>query len=339
MSEGVLVGLSGGVDSALTARLLLEKGWRVGGLFCLMSDRGLSEYEDAKRVAEHLGIPLFLADLRREFKEKVLEPFAALYAAGETPNPCVLCNPRVKFAALCREADAHGYEKIATGHYALLGEKDGRVFPKKSPVKDQSYMLSQLPQEVLRRAVFPLGGQEKALTRELAEQAGLPVARKRDSQDLCFTSLSAEEYLRPLLPSCLPGNFILRETGKPVGRHRGIFAYTIGQRKNLGVALGRPCYVEKILPRENEVILSFEDPYAERARVRNPVWQKRLFVPGESFEAGVRVRSAGGEARARVLVDAGGAELFFEKPVRAVTPGQAAVFYEGEDCLGGGFFV
>ncbi len=334
----ILLGMSGGVDSSAAARLLLETGYTVQGLFCIMHDHAAAELSDARVVAEKLGIPLHTADLRGHFERLVVHDFIDAYRHGRTPNPCIICNPLVKFRALCDYADRLGCEKIATGHYAGVAEEGGRFFVVKSRVKDQSYMLCRLPQAVLSRLMLPLCGREKAQVRALAAQLALPVADKPDSQDLCFIrNESYFDFLRRRGVTNAPGDFVLANTGQTVGRHDGIFRYTIGQRKNLGIALGRPVFVCGRDAAANRVLLEFDDPVAKTAAVRELIWQARAYAPGESFGAAVKTRFSAAEQPARIdVLEGDRAQIAFAVPVRALTPGQSAVFYDGDRLVGAG---
>ena len=323
----VALGLSGGVDSAVCAALLLEQGLDVLGVYCQMTD-DTTEQQDAYRVAEHLGIPFFTLDLREDFRKFVISNFIDEYKNGRPPNPCIVCNPLVKFKGLA-SVDA---EYIATGHYAGVAQTDGWYHITRSSVKDQSYMLGRLPQTVLSRLLLPLCHRNKEDNRALAEQLHIPVARKKDSQDLCF----CQNYIDFLRYEGVPveeGDFLM--DGKAVGKHRGTPCYTIGQRKNLGLALGRPAFVTGIDAKSNTVTLSHTDPHTTTATVTDLAWQS---FPFEHFSCAVKTRLAAPPVPATVTITNGTAHLTFNAPVRAVTPGQTCVFYHGDAVLAAGFF-
>ena len=333
----VLVGLSGGVDSAAAALLLKEQGHQVTGAYCVMHSRGERELRDAKAVAHALGLPLLRLDLRAEFADIVLHNFLSEYAAGRTPNPCVLCNPSVKFAALCACADRYGIERVATGHYAGIKKRYNRYSIRTSPTKDQSYMLSRLPQSVLARLELPLFGRDKAELRAMAAGAGLPVADKPDSQELCFAAGGYRQFLIERGLPVRPGRFVLLETGEQVGTHDGMYNFTIGQRKNLGVALGEPVYVHRLDPESGDVFLSPRQPMTETAVAAGLAWQMHVFRDGDRFDALVKTRYAAAAVPAHIALADGRAYIRFESPVRAVTPGQTAVFYDKDAVIGAGF--
>lgn len=324
----VALGLSGGVDSAVAAALLLEQGYEVLGVYARMTD-DTTEQTDAQRVAEHLGIPFCALDLRAAFESQVLSYFVQEYRQGRTPNPCIVCNPRVKFQALA----SLNTDFIATGHYAGVTKRENYYQITRSRTKDQSYMLSRLPQEVLSRLLLPLCHRSKEENRALAEALHLPVARKKDSQDLCF----CKDYIDFLLSrglSVTAGDFLM--DGQVVGRHKGTPCYTIGQRKNLGIALGRPAFVTAIDAATNTVTLSHADPHTAAATVTDLVWQT---APRTKFTCTVKTRLAAQPVPATVTVADGAAHIDFDTPVRAVTPGQTAVLYDGDAVLASGFFA
>ena len=323
----VALGLSGGVDSAVTAALLLEQGFEVLGVYCKMTD-DTTEKDDAYRVAEHLGIPFCSLDLREDFRKFVISNFIDEYKKGRTPNPCIVCNPLVKFKGLA----SLNTEFIATGHYAGVGQTDGWYHITRSAVKDQSYMLARLPQPILSRLLLPLCDRRKEDNRALAETLRIPVAQKKDSQDLCFCK-NHIDFLRYEGVSVQEGDFLM--DGEIVGHHKGTPCYTIGQRKNLGIALGRPAFVTAIDAKSNTVTLSHTDPYTQTATVTDLVWQS---FPFEHFTCTVKTRLAAPPVPATVTVEGGMAHVRFDSPVRAVTPGQTCVFYNGDAVLAAGFF-
>ncbi len=323
----IVLGLSGGVDSAVSARLLLEAGWDVTGVYL---DNGQPGADAAREAAAALGIPLAVRDIRAALEENVCAPFAAGYLRGETPNPCVLCNRTVKFPFLCAEADRLGAEKIATGHYARA---EGGALYKGRPANDQSYMLCRVTPQQAARLVLPLGRYEKTEVRALAASWGLAVASRPDSMEICF--IPDGDYAgyierRGVTPP--PGDFLM--DGRCVGRHRGIHRYTLGQRRRLGITVGRRVYVSAIRPDSNEIVLAEgEDVWTDHIRVRDVSW---LAAPAAfPLACSARVRHSRTETP-DVLVYGDGCVRFLS-PVRAPTPGQAAAFYDGDRLLGGGF--
>lgn len=335
MREKLVLGLSGGVDSAVAARLLREKY----DVTCLWLDIGLGGGEDAAAVAKELGLPFETADIRDALEERVCTPFAQTYLAGKTPLPCALCNPTVKFPALLALADRLGAPYVATGHYARRGTgADGRALLRKGrPANDQSYMLSRLPQDILRRVVFPLGEYEKREVRALAGEAALAVAEKPDSMEICFIpdgDYAAWLDRRGNTPP--PGNFVDRE-GRVLGRHKGIHHYTLGQRRGLGVSGPHRYFVSAIWPEANEVVLSDgTDLHADRTRCTDLNWIAIEGLEGERA-CTVRLRHSKVETPAILCPDGDTVEIRMLTPARAPTPGQLAVFYDGDIVLGSGW--
>ena len=342
----VLVGMSGGVDSAAAAALLLEAGCEVVG--CLLrlhlgpEDPGWARsLSDAQAVADKLGIPLLCADYSERFRRQVMDYFARTYQAGRTPNPCVKCNEAVKFFALCQEADARGIPSIATGHYARvdrdLSTGRARLLRGSDLKKDQSYFLYPLSQEVLRRLVLPIGGYTKEAVRDLAEARGLVNARKRDSQDICF--IPGGNYGAFLadwgVVSC-PGDF-LDSSGRVLGRHQGLEHYTTGQRRGLGVSGGRPLYVVGKDLAANAVILGDEADLYTRA-----VWAEGfrwVSLPRRESPLAVTAKTRYSQGETAAMLYPEGADcvrVVFDAPQRAVTPGQSLVAYVGDAVAGGG---
>ncbi len=324
----VALGLSGGVDSAVAAALLAEQGYEVIGVYCQMTD-DTTEQQDAMRVAEHLGIPFCALDLRAAFKKHVLSNFVEEYKNGRTPNPCIVCNPLVKFKGLA----SLNTDYIATGHYAGIIKNENYYQVTRSATKDQSYMLARLPQDILSKLLLPLCGRTKEDNRALAEALSLPVAQKKDSQDLCFCK-NYIDFLRSEGVVVEAGDFLM--DGAVVGQHKGTPCYTIGQRKNLGIALGRPAFVTQIDARQNTVTLSHADPHTTIATVTDLAWQT---APRAAFACTVKTRLAAPPVPAQVTTDGSTATITFASPVRAVTPGQTCVFYDGDAVLCAGFFA
>ena len=339
----ILLGMSGGVDSCAAAKLLQEQGFTVVGCSLLLTphaDKDSEEINRARQAADRLGIELVIADRRARFRQQVIDPFARAYAEGSTPNPCIVCNPSVKIASLCEEADRLGIEAVATGHYARI-DRSGR-FPRlqcaPSP-KDQSYFLYRLPPDFLKRLHFPLGSfTDKQSVRALAEQAGMEAAAKAaDSQEICF--LPDGDYAAFLIQKlgikAEPGPF-LDLNGNRIGEHRGILYYTPGQRKGLG-AFGKPMYVKAVCPADNSVILcAAEERFTDTLTAADLNWCSGE-APDNSFDALVKIRSAAKAAPAHIEISNGTAFVQFENKQMAPARGQSAVFYDGDFVLGGGF--
>lgn len=336
----VVVGISGGVDSSVAAYLLKRGGWEVIGAWLNLSDSSGSpeNARHARAAARALGIELVELDGRERFEKQVVAPFLSEYLAGRTPNPCVLCNPAVKLRLLAELADARAAEHIATGHYARTFPVPDRVLIAKAPhPKDQSYFLYALGQELLRRVMFPLGDLTKQQVRAIAREAALPAAGSGDSQEICF--IPGGDYARFILSRikepAVPGRFVGINGGE-LGRHDGIYRYTVGQRKGLG-SFGEPMYVVAIDAGTNTVTLGPAGACAGSAlRARDMRWSA-FEDPGVPFKAQVKIRSAAPPAEAWVVPGPGtDAQMRFTQPQRAIAPGQAAVVYCGDILLGGG---
>lgn len=341
--KSALIAMSGGVDSSAAAYLMLSQGFCCQGatMRLLHSDDGRNA-ADAEAVCQRLGIPFTALDLAREFEEAVIQKFVRVYEAGGTPNPCVDCNRRMKFSRLMETAEAAGLYYVATGHYARVDRdgETGRWLLKQAldAQKDQSYFLYTLTQAQLARVQFPLGGMEKRQVRELAERLGFVNAQRRDSQDVCFIpdgdyGAFIESYTGRPFPA---GDFLDRE-GRTVGRHRGAVRYTLGQRKGLGLSMGEPVYVCGKDMAANTVTVGPESALlAWEALVEDLNW---ISVEGLAapLRVGAKTRSRQGLQEAEIYPEAGGrVRVVFDRPQRAVTPGQAAVFYEGDSVVGGG---
>lgn len=331
--DKVVLGLSGGVDSAVAARLLSGAGFEVCGLYLDIGVPGGAE--EARAVADFLGVPLEIRDISERLNERVCTPFAQAYLRGETPNPCIMCNPSVKFPALLDYADELGAGCVATGHYARA--ENGALY-KGMPANDQSYMLCRLTSEQLRRVKFPLGGYEKAQVRAMAQEFSLPVAYKPDSMEICFIpDGDYAGFIKERFDAPGEGNFV-DEGGNVLGRHKGIYNYTVGQRRGLGIATGERIFVSKIIPEKNEVVLSGpEKLYASELEAAEMNWL--INMPDEPFKASVRVRHSRTEAGATVFPRGDTARIVFDAPLRAPTPGQSAVCYVKDRLVCAGYIV
>lgn len=346
-----VVAMSGGVDSAVTALLLRERGYRVVGInMRLYTPPEGEEYpnpccapealEDARMAARRIGVPFYPINLEREFEETVINYFVDEYARGRTPNPCLECNREVKFSALIDRARRLGADKLATGHYArITHDEDGyHLREAVDGSKDQSYVLYAMSQEQLAFMMFPLGNLLKSEVREIAELYGLDVANKPDSQETCFVGRGAyAEFVLDRRPGLnTPGEIVMTD-GRVVGRHDGLIGFTVGQRRGIGVAYSEPLYVLSLDTDSNRLIvgtrdeLSFTSLTATRATLTSDRW------PSEPFEVEARVRYQGTRYLATVQpLEAGVMRIEFADQPRAVAPGQAVVLYRGDEVLGGG---
>ena len=333
----VVLGLSGGVDSAVAASILKAQGYEVHGLYL---DMGLGGLAEAQKVAEALDIPFHVKKCADELETHVCRYFAESYRAARTPNPCVVCNRKVKFRAMIDLADEIGAEHIATGHYARTGrDAQGRALLLRAvSKKDQAYMLAWLDRSVIARCLFPLGEmEEKSVVREHARQADLPVHDKKDSMDVCFIPDGDWGGWLEARGVCLPeGNFIDPD-GKVLGRHQGVHRYTVGQRKGLGVASTGRLFVHELRPETNEIVLSLEDPHRSSIRLHSVNLCAPEYAENGDFSCDIRVRYSPRADRGRVRLTGDVAEIIFEKPVRAPAAGQFAVLYDGDIVIGGGF--
>lgn len=354
----VLVAMSGGVDSSVAAVMLHEQGYEVIGLTMKTWDYAssggstketgccsLDSINDARALAVGYGFPHYILDIRNEFSGSVIDNFVDEYLAGRTPNPCVLCNTHIKWEALLKRANKLDCEFIATGHYAnVRQEENGRyvVSKGKDENKDQSYVLWGVSQENLARTRFPLGNFSKPEIRQMALDMGQKeLANKSESYEICFVPDNdyrafLRHQVKDLDEKVGPGNFILSD-GTVVGQHQGYPYYTIGQRKGLGIALGRPVFVIKILPESNSVMLGDEhELHRSSARVRNINLIKYPELKG-TLEAVTKVRYKDAGMLSTLHQDKEGIQVEFHHAVKGIAPGQSAVFYEGNDLIGGGF--
>ncbi len=335
----VLLGMSGGVDSSAAAIVLQKNGYDVLGATMLLTetDDG-SSANDAKAVCEHLGIPHITEDFRASFRRHVTDYFVEEYKAGRTPNPCVVCNKSIKFGEMLRLADRNGCSLLATGHYARV-EKDesGRFVLKKAlcAEKDQTYFLYTLPQSVLSRVVMPLGDFTKEYVRQFAENAGLSVARKKDSQDICFIPDGNKDAYLSRYMKDMPGNF-LDTNGNIIGTHKGAFRYTVGQRKGLGMGFGKPMFVLSVNTKDNTVVLGESGmEFSQGFSVADCTFSA-FDTPPETLSCFCKVRYSAKEVPCMIQKTDTGFRVTLEAPARAITPGQSAVFYDGDTLLGGG---
>lgn len=336
------IGLSGGVDSAAAAKLLIDKGFDVMGIILrLKPESGAdADISDAQRIADSLGIELKVLDRRDFFKTSVIDPFVAEYLAGRTPNPCVECNAAVKFGVMLDFALENGCDFLATGHYARIENCDGRYLLKRSgSSKDQSYFLHKLTQHQLSHAMFPLEGMEKDEIRCIAFEAKLPVAQKGDSQEICF--VPDDDYISYLasLGVTSPSGRITDKSGNTLGTHNGIINYTVGQRKGLG-AYGKPMFVTSINAEENTVIIGENGSQYSRGLVADRMNYIAFETLSEPIKAQVKIRFRAKEQPATVTPNPDGTvTVIFDEPQRSVTPGQSAVIYDGDTVIGGGRII
>lgn len=355
VKKKVVVGMSGGVDSSVAAYLLKQQGYEVIGVTMqiwqdeerqVQEDNGgccgLSAVEDARRVAQKLDIPYYVMNFKQEFKCHVMDYFVEEYLAGRTPNPCIACNRHVKWEALLKRSLEIGADYIATGHYARIARlPNGRYAIQNSVTakKDQTYALYNLTQEQLAHTLMPVGAYHKEQIRELAEEAGLNVAHKPDSQEICFIpdhdyAAFIEREAGERLPS--PGFFVTAE-GTVLGKHKGITHYTVGQRKGLQLSMGHPVFVTEIRPQTNEVVIGeAEDVFGDTLYCRDANY---MGMPDLPMPRHVLAKIRYAHAGEMCTIEKAGTDLIkctFDRPVRAITPGQAVVFYEDGYVLGGG---
>lgn len=350
-----MLGMSGGVDSSVAAAVLLEQGYNVIGVTMQiwpdadderkLADGGccsLSAVYDAGKVADKLGIRYYVLNFKDAFQEKVIDYFKNEYLKGRTPNPCIACNRFVKFEALLKKAVSMGMDYIATGHYARIVYDDntGRYLLKKSAsdTKDQTYVLYTMTQEQLSRTLFPIGDLTKDKVREIALGLDLPVAHKPDSQEICF--IDNNDYGRYINENTdveiKPGYFVDR-AGNILGMHKGIIHYTIGQRKGLGISLGKRTYVVAINPKDNTVVLGDDDDVYSGHLTASDLNFISIPELKDEMRVTAKIRYSAKEAAALISpLDEGRVSVIFDEPQRAVTPGQSVVFYDGDTVVGGG---
>lgn len=328
MENKVVLGLSGGVDSAVAAALLTRQGYQVS---CVYLDNGVGDAAPARQAAEQLGLELEVMDIRPVLEERVCKPFAQGYLSGKTPSPCALCNPSVKFAALLERADALGAAFVATGHYARAAE--GRL-KKAVGGNDQSYLLSRLTRQQLARCLFPLGEYEKPQVRALAHQFGLSAAQRPDSMEICF--IPGDDYAAWLERrgfACPEGDFVDKD-GHVLGRHKGIHRYTLGQGSGLGISGPHKYYVSAICPETNQVILSDGSDLG-----RTEITVEDLQFLTDDLPPRLTARFRHSRTQTPGTLEVRGSQGLFraDEPVRAPTPGQLAVFYDGDTVVASGW--
>ena len=351
MKKRVVVAMSGGVDSSVTAALLKEQGYEVIGLTmhhwdaCAKEDAGKTCHTnaavvDAKKVAEQLQIPFYSVNFETDFRQQVISRFCTEYFSGRTPNPCAVCNKKIKFGLLLDKALELGADYLATGHYASLAEDEGQLFIRKGVdlKKDQSYFLFSLSQQQLARCLFPLGALNKQQVREHAARFGLQIAEKDESQDICF--IPDGDYVNFLEQEQGAGKLngdIVHVSGKVLGQHQGIYRYTIGQRKGLGIGWTEPLFVVGIDASKKQVIVGEKQHLGcAEMTVEQCCWS--IPEPTESFSTTCRIRYRHTEVAATVEpLDNVRVKVIFDSPQNGVTPGQAAVFYADDLVIGGGW--
>ena len=354
MKKSVLVAMSGGVDSSVAAALLIEQGYEVTGVTMKLwqdeEDRKVTEggccsleaVEDARRVADILSIPYYVVNFSREFKNSVIDYFIDEYSKGYTPNPCIACNREIKFDLLLKKAVAMGIDYIATGHYAQIeyDQKVGRWLLKRSEtsLKDQTYALYNMSQYQLEHTLFPIGAYpQKDKIREIAAGLGLRVANKPDSQEICFVDDDYGEYIENKRPGISkPGNLV-DMSGNVLGKHKGIIHYTVGQRKGLGIALGKPAYVVEVRSKTNEVVIGDQEDIFSNELIARDINLIAIESIKSEMKVKAKIRYSAKEAEAYVRRLEGNKVLIkFEQKQRAITPGQAVVFYNANTVVGGG---
>lgn len=345
-NKKVMVAMSGGVDSSVAAALLKKQGFNVVGVFmrfwsepagnanCAMNKCcSFEAYNDARRVAQKLGIPIYTLNMKAPFKKLVVDYFLKEYQAGRTPNPCVECNRFIKFGELLKKARAMGADFVATGHYARA--ENGKLLKGKDLEKDQSYFLYTLTQDKLSHVLFPVGNYKKSKVRIMAKKLGLPVHAKKDSQEVCFVGASLKSFLKKYL-KVREGKIVEIESGKNLGKHDGLPFYTIGQRRGLALG-GGPWYVVKMDMKKNILYISRDE---KKLLSKELITEKVNWISGAApnfpLRAKIKIRYKHKEAPAVIKKIKNNYKIIFSKPQRAITAGQSVVFYKGDEVLGGG---
>ncbi|MCY6484720.1 tRNA 2-thiouridine(34) synthase MnmA [Clostridium aestuarii] len=352
MNKKVVIGMSGGVDSSVAAYLLKKQGYDVIGVTMQIWQEveeaelreggccSLSAVDDARRVADKLDIPFYIMNFKEAFKKNVIDYFIDEYMEGRTPNPCIACNKFIKFDAFLKKAQAIGADYVSTGHYARIYKEGDRYLVRRAEddTKDQTYALYNLTQYQLEHTVMPCGEYRKTEIREIAKEIGLEVHSKKDSQEICFVYDNDHgAYIKNQVPEKVKeGNFVDKE-GNILGKHKGIVYYTIGQRKGLGIALGKPMYVVDIIPYKNEVVLGSEEDIFNTELIAKDI----NFIPFDTLEQPLeveaKVRYSGKPSKAVIApLEDGKVKVIFETKQRAITKGQSVVFYQGDLLVGGG---
>ena len=339
------IAMSGGVDSSVTAKLLKNKGYQVQGFFMALAQPDLDQQiERVKKVAKHLDVSLTVIDLADEFKETVLDYFTQSYFKGKTPNPCIFCNPRIKFGRLLEEILAAGCDYMATGHYARIVEGSDKTFhllKGLDPKKDQSYFLHRLTQQQLSRILFPLGEQTKENVYKMAAELGISGVHGAESQDVCFLQdTDVSTFLAQNSSAEITSGPVITLDDKEIGRHEGIHCFTVGQRKGLGIPDATPYYVVAIDPAKNAVVVGKkEDLYQRELSVGDVIWTVGQ-EPDLTHDFFTKIRYRHPGASAQVMVSEKGIyTVHFQEPQMAITPGQFAVFYNDDEVIGGGVIV
>jgi tRNA-uridine 2-sulfurtransferase len=352
----VLVAMSGGIDSTVTALMLHEQGYEVVGITMKTWDYAtagggkketgccnLDSFNDARAAAVHHGFPHFVLDIREEFGDFVIDNFVEEYLAGRTPNPCVMCNTHIKWRALLKRANALDCDHMATGHYAKVRKEDRRFVVSKGidDLKDQSYVLWGLQQDLLSRTLLPLGDYRKSTIRQMAIDFGYPeLAKKSESYEICFVPDNdyrgfLKRKVKDLDDKVAGGNFVDRQ-GKILGHHKGYPFYTVGQRKGLDITFGKPVYVTEIIPENNTVVLGDEGDLNRAEMSVSKINLVKYDCINDGMEAVTKIRYKDTGSLSNLFVDGAGVKVKFYEEAKGVAPGQSAVFYEGDDVIGGG---
>ena len=353
MKKKILLAMSGGVDSSIAAYLLKQQGHEIIGITFITYDDNNSEIKsnlayinDAREIAAQFGINHYVIDIQEEFKDITVSYFIDEYIKGRTPNPCVVCNPKIKWKFLYEYAEEFGCDFYATGHYAKINYENNRYYISEGDDKwkDQSYFLWKLSQKYLKKTLFPLGDYNKKEIKELASKLGYTkLSQKKESYDVCFIKEGdyrdfLKENVKDFDKKIKPGNIINSE-GKILGTHNGYPFYTIGQRKGLGIATGHPMYVIEIRPETNTIVLGEKSELGKnKIKINNYHFQKYKNIP-DNIEINTKIRYKQKAVKSKLFIKDNIIEIIFSETVFGVTPGQSAVFYEGEDLIGGGFII